>query len=332
MQCLNQYKRIIQKRFDIPPKCGKCYACRKNKSIEWIFRIHWEDKKHIFSQFLTLTYSPEHVPTKIRNNQLVYELHYPDVQLFLKNLRRKIDYAGFKTKIRYFIVGEYGKKFKRPHYHIILWGNPLPENTIQKTWDKGFIHIGQVEPASINYVSGYTQKKQPTYISKTGVPPEFTKMSKGRKRGEGIGTNYLDTNALYHTDLETDTVQFGNYKMKLPRYFKDLLWNTYGQKLRKLMSDQSIIKDGDISNIAYELDELTEKAFIEDNIKNRINKNNRIEAEKSYKEKIEKLAKKPYNELTNEIIQQYEIELIERNKQRLDTFEKREKLKINILD
>lgn len=43
-----------------------------------------------------------------------------DVQLFLKRLRKYV-YKNTRERLRYFIVGEYGPKTYRPHYHLLLF-------------------------------------------------------------------------------------------------------------------------------------------------------------------------------------------------------------------
>ena len=85
--------------------------------------------------FITLTYDDEHVPGMIINTgeimrkvqyawkpgekrpESVQTLLYTDVQKFLKRLRK-----AYKSKLRYFIAGEYGEQTARPHYHMILYG------------------------------------------------------------------------------------------------------------------------------------------------------------------------------------------------------------------
>ena len=54
-------------------------------------------------------------------------LCYRDVQLFLKRLRKYInenDYIPTQGKyLRFFVCGEYGETFGRPHYHIMFFSN-----------------------------------------------------------------------------------------------------------------------------------------------------------------------------------------------------------------
>lgn len=334
MQCNNQYKRIVKGMTHLPPKCGKCYACKREKAKEWLFRIHWEDKLHIHSQFITLTYDSNHVPITISEltERPIMELRYKDVQDFLKRLREHINYHNYETTIRYFVVGEYGKKFKRPHYHIILWGSPVNENKLNQLWGNGLVHVGEITGKSINYVSGYTMKLQPKYVQRHGITPEMTKMSKGRTAGCGIGINYLEFNAINHINNEDDTIHFGKAIQKLPRYFKDRLWNTAGTKMRKMLKAINNDDELTINNHSYELAELFEQTQAEDNIKNRINKKNRKEAQETYKKRIEILSDKQYKNLEIEELEELEEELLKRNNQRNRNKFSLEKHKINTLD
>lgn len=96
--------------------CGQCIGCRLEKSRKWAMRCVYEASLHEENSFLTLTYAPEHLP---ENGTLLKR----DLTLFLKRLRKA--YSG--KCIRYFGCGEYGDKFARPHYHLILFGFSPPE-------------------------------------------------------------------------------------------------------------------------------------------------------------------------------------------------------------
>ena len=121
-------------------RCGQCIGCRIQQREDWATRIELEARQWPKEQvwFITLTYDDDHVPGMIlktgeimRKVQYVWKpgkkapesvqtLMYPDVQKFLKRLRR-----AYKGKLRYFCAGEYGEQTARPHYHLILFNyNP----------------------------------------------------------------------------------------------------------------------------------------------------------------------------------------------------------------
>lgn len=334
MQCINKYKRLVLGQTHLPPKCGHCHACRMNKAIEWNFRIHWEDKEHQISQFITLTYNNQNVPIRIGKKGPVLTLFPDDYQRFLHRVRKLAERKyKWKDKIRYFLVGEYGKKYKRPHYHIILWDSPLSEKDLNNCWDnKGLIHVGTVTGESISYVSGYTWKRQDEYVRKSGAHPEFMRMSKGRNKGEGIGINYLKSNAILHIDNETDNVQYKGYTIKLPRYFKDRLWSQYNTQLKHLCENGLVGKD------FYTIEDLIQKSFIEDQIKSRIRAKNEKENYSKYIKQIEHIASNKlkrsvkFNELKLKDFIEAEKELISSKKQTMDTNKKKKSLISNKLD
>ena len=176
----------------VPLPCGRCPPCCKRRASGWSFRLVKEGENFSLSYFVTLTYSTLHVPITEKGYMT---LNKKDVQDFMKRLRKHsfIIKGGKKihAHIKYYAVGEYGTHTMRPHYHIILFG--ADQASVCKAWDKGEVHFGTVEAASI----GYTLK----YISKQGRIPmhqnddrikEFSLMSKnwvrliyrhGRSRG-----------------------------------------------------------------------------------------------------------------------------------------------------
>ena len=175
-------------------KCGKCYACRMNKAREWALRLHWEDKMHAFSQFVTMTYAEENCHWKISkfDGEPRKNIHYKDGTQFINSIRQAMKREGHPDIIRYFMICEYGKKNTRhAHWHVMLWGCPYDVNRLRRIWNKGNVHVGYIQPQSIAYVSGYTWKRQDEYVNKHGLNPEKPFMSKGKERGTGLGFNYV---------------------------------------------------------------------------------------------------------------------------------------------
>lgn len=101
---------------------------------------------HLYSRFITLTYADD-----------PGVLDYRDFQLFMKR------YREVNGDVRFFVVGEYGGKTHRGHYHAILFGH-APVNvgfsvSLREVWNLGFCYDGTVTPHSIGYVSGYVFKE-----------------------------------------------------------------------------------------------------------------------------------------------------------------------------
>lgn len=189
-------KKSVLESFAIP--CGQCIGCRIQRSRIWSMRCSHEAQLWKDNIFLTLTYNPESVPRS---------LVHRDVQLFLKRLRKYIvslnpysrdsdkvfyDDWNFKNRVRYFMCGEYGEKFSRPHYHLILFnfkpkdmerrGRYYVSETISKLWPKGFHLIGDVNYKTCNYVARYIFKKfigpkEQFDLHYDGRVPEYIRMS-----------------------------------------------------------------------------------------------------------------------------------------------------------
>lgn len=144
--------------------CGQCVGCRLEYSRQWAMRcMHEFETSGCIGSFLTLTYNPENLPP----DGLV---HKDAFQKFMKRLRKK-----FGDGLRFFACGEYGRQYKRPHYHAIVFGlhfNDLLLHTVkhgfqyyrspilEKLWPFGFSLVGTVTFESCAYVSRYVMKKQ----------------------------------------------------------------------------------------------------------------------------------------------------------------------------
>lgn len=187
--------------------CGKCAGCKAVTSMSWAVRCYHESTQHLKNSFLTLTYDDEHIPA---DGKLVKK----DLQNFFKRLRK----AGFN--IRYFACGEYGEHTRRPHYHVILFGENFQfdkedltdtlytSETLRKIWGLGHVSIGTVTLQSIMYVVGYTQKK-------IADPDTFNLMSKR----PSIGLGWIDE---YKDDLIKDGfVVIDGKKFNIPKYYMD---------------------------------------------------------------------------------------------------------------
>lgn len=197
--------------------CGKCPKCRQRRSSQWGFRLHQQSKVAMSAFFVTLTYNDDHVP---KSPSGLLTLDKTAVPRFMKRLRKLTD-----SKLKYYAVGEYGSKFWRPHYHMILF-NATPDQ-INLAWTLGYKPIGitDIQPlnaATVAYVLKYLSKLPLTKFRLRDRVPEFSLMSKG------LGLNYI-TEAIrrYHkADLlnRTCCVLPGGIKVSMPRYYKDKLY------------------------------------------------------------------------------------------------------------
>ncbi len=220
--------------------CSQCIGCRILKSQTWAMRCVHEAQMHDRNSFVTLTYSPEHLPPD-------GGLDHSHFQLFVKRLRKRIG------SIKYFMCGEYGEDNLRPHFHMCVFGfdfsgdrsfhterrgNRLyTSKLLSEVWGKGFCSVGDLTFDSAAYVARYTMKKLNSGITieskrafedkyhrvdvDTGewllVEPEYCQMS----RRPGLGSTWF---TKYHGDVyPSDEVRLEGRRMRPPRYYDDKL-------------------------------------------------------------------------------------------------------------
>ncbi len=148
-------------------KCGGCEACRKSHARQLKAQIMHEAHMHDENCVVTLTYDDNHKP---RNNSL----NKKHGQNFLRDLRKEV-FKKYGKRIRFFILGEYGENFARPHYHIILCGFDFQDKEhrtttesgaklyksklLENNWKFGFADVGDFNESTAGYVSNYVTTK-----------------------------------------------------------------------------------------------------------------------------------------------------------------------------
>lgn len=130
-----------------------------------------EQKMHKASSFLTLTYDEAHLP---KFGQLVKK----DLQDFFKRLRY------FYGPFRYVACGEYGELYRRPHFHVALFGMDFSDDRLlykearagqalftsgdlSRAWTFGTSLIGELTFESAAYIARYITKR----VSGPGASP-----------------------------------------------------------------------------------------------------------------------------------------------------------------
>lgn len=210
--------------------CGKCIGCLLERSRQWAVRCVHEASLYDSNCFITLTYDEEHLPKG-------WSLDKEAFQKFMKRLRKR-----FGSGPRYFMCGEYGENFGRPHYHACLFNHDFPDKyhwrtsergdriyrspILEALWPFGLSEIGEVTFESAAYVARYVMKKvtgdaaaehykrvDPRTGELFDIVPEFTTMS----RRPGIGRPWLDK---FMSDVyPSDFVVVRGVKMKPPKYY-----------------------------------------------------------------------------------------------------------------
>lgn len=209
--------------------CGQCLGCRLDKANEWAIRCVHEAKLHTHNCFITLTYNDDCLPAD-------GSLHKEHLQLFVKRLRRHLQYNYENLKIRFLACGEYGSINMRPHYHLLVYGyfpddvrklsvltngyNLFRSPTLEKLWPYGYNTVGAVTFESARYVAKYSLKKQTgknKYVyDELGIKPEFITCS----LKPGIGADFFER---YKQDIFTrGCIVINGCTYKIPKYYQIL--------------------------------------------------------------------------------------------------------------
>jgi len=220
------YDQVVQ----LP--CGQCIGCRLERSRQWAIRCMHEASLYDDNCFVTLTYDDQHLPAD-------RSLNKRHLELFLKKLRKQ-----FGAGIRFYLCGEYGENFGRPHYHVCFFNLDFPDKVLWKVingqrlytseklakiWGHGYVSIGSVTFESAAYVARYILKKvtgknadkhYQVYDIESGEIfdrlPEFTNMS----RASGIGKDWYKK---YRSDVYPhDYVVVKGKTIKPPKYYDKL--------------------------------------------------------------------------------------------------------------
>lgn len=180
--------------------CQHCIGCRLAKTREWKLRLEMEQKCWKESCFITLTYDEEHLHVTPCGHMTLWP---DDIQKFFKRARQSLhrwkmkhdpdyrfDYEKHKEYnwmelnpvpspplLKNYYCGEYGDKFRRPHYHAIVFGTEFihkgnwwihhyegstpiwTSDELIDLWPFGLPTVDVVTPERCGYVAGYVQKK-----------------------------------------------------------------------------------------------------------------------------------------------------------------------------
>lgn len=195
-----------------------------------------EARYHEHKHFINPTYSEEHLPSDL-------SVSVRASQLFLKRLRHHFG------PFRFFGVGEYGARTKRPHYHYIVYGIDLPDlvpfsqskggellhrsELLTSIWGFGECLVGEVNDKSCGYVARYTVDKingdlaaeayrrqrfdADGVITEWQVDPPFAHMS----LKPGIGARFADE---FKSDYyPADFLIHDGQRVPVPKYYTSRL-------------------------------------------------------------------------------------------------------------
>lgn len=190
--------------------CKNCIECKIKRAKEWACRLYFELQKTPQACFITLTY---------KENPVL--LDKTDIQKFIKRLREKIA----PQKIKYFLVGEYGDRHWRPHYHAIILGYDFPDKyvcgkspkkhdmyispALSRLWPQGFHTIQDTSLATCVYTSLYAGTPRWKLPKALQDAPEFNLMS------QSLGVDAIIAN--YDQIQKTDEIFIDGKSFTVPQ-------------------------------------------------------------------------------------------------------------------
>lgn len=222
--------------------CGQCIGCRLERSRQWAVRCLHESKLHEENSFVTLTYSDENLPS---NGSLVYK-HF---QLFMRRMRKSLG-----APVRFYMAGEYGEQYGRPHYHALLFGKDFSDKKYFKSgkfgdalftsreldsyWRLGQCLVGTVTIQSAGYIARYCMKKVTGQFAEQYYGdrvPEFNRMS----LKPGIGAGWFEK--YYLNWYPVGRVVVDGRAQGPPRYYDVLFGRIDPDALEQLRYERSVL-------------------------------------------------------------------------------------------
>lgn len=204
-----------------------------------------ETRLHPDNAFVTLTYSDTLLPLTPEGRST---LRAKDAQDWLKRLRKMIE----PSRIRYYLVGEYGDESQRPHYHAAVFNLPTCRagqtnysraglrccsscELVRKSWPHGNIYLGNLGVESAQYICGYVTKKMTMRDDARldGREPEFARMSLvpgiGRDFMHEVASELLTLNLEQSQGDVPSTLRHGSRTLPLGHYLRAQLRTMVGK-------------------------------------------------------------------------------------------------------
>lgn len=217
----NRYQQVLI-------SCGKCVECLQKRRTSWQVRTEKETisngvPRYKHAYLITLTYNNLHLNFS-SNGKMT--LRISELQRFIDRLRKEYP-------LRYLCCGEYGGKYHRPHYHILVLSNsvkPLTRLQVERKWTYGYVDFKVIKNNKKDFekISRYIAK----YISKGECDaPDVIAFSKYRQTLKDFlpfelkhvrkPENYLKEIRSYYPTLKELRINLISKHMEECRYLID---------------------------------------------------------------------------------------------------------------
>ncbi|QCQ85148.1 replication initiator protein [Blackfly microvirus SF02] len=211
--------------------CGYCVGCLSNSRRDWATRLYYEHRASKNAYFLTLTYEEASLPRCETGHGTLCK---SDVQLFLKTIRnkhRRRTKGGTRISScpRWFVVGEYGAKTGRPHYHAIVFNiDAVVVREIARYWKKGHCKVSLLNQKRVMYCAKY----QVTRLSVDCVSTDRVLPFKiCTKSSGGLGKQWLTPENCVSARLRLDgLISSASGRVPIPKYYRQRIGFTGSEK------------------------------------------------------------------------------------------------------
>lgn len=286
----------------IPCNRPDCPECSNNNRAVFVARCKSESNEFKQGYFVTLNYSDNNLIyykpyasrstryAALKKAQDFYAKDTPfawsefvvskdHAKKFHETVQKELKKINVNMRCRFYLTAEYGTVYSRPHYHLLMWfpngydfNKDFVTSLLQKCWNYGFVDVGYITPADINYVAKHQIKDDIGSKIQQQFAPNFHLQS---TYGGSIGRNLINSaEVVENYNNGSNYITTGGYKCTIPRFLKRKLHpdNFNDDELRQRCADSQanfaksyVFETGtlldfdpssilDLSDIPYKLD------------------------------------------------------------------------------
>lgn len=187
------------------------------------------DSKRFFRQRKGLSIVPDKYLRKMKMKE--HGWRDDSAQGYIKRLRiaqercKEVVWESFynmwlpNDKMKYYLVGEYGEQFGRPHLHMIIFNGT--RKLIDECWGFGDVQVKKCTVETIAYCTKYMDKWK-------DKKQDWKKPREFNIQSEGLGKKFVDRMAdFYKKNLEINFCINGQgVRIPMPRYYRYKMLNS----------------------------------------------------------------------------------------------------------
>ena len=147
-------------------------------------------------------------------------------------------------KLVFFLVGEYGERFGRPHFHAIVYNCCIAH--VKDAWPFGEVHYKPATSEMIAYCTKYMDKWK-------DKKQDWRKPSEFNLQSQGIGISFVERMMnFYKANLDVNfLINRNGVKVPLPRYYRYKMLNEQeiDEQILYISGELKRLKDDEIRKV-----------------------------------------------------------------------------------